>query len=88
MIPMISESGTSAPLSMYPLASLPSAVPAATAERRMSPVEIWTEPSWALSILATVPLPAPGAPRRITRMFRASLNEVSTCPAPNRHGAA
>jgi hypothetical protein len=31
----------------------------------MSPVEICTDPSASVSIFATVPFPAPGAPKRI-----------------------
>jgi hypothetical protein len=36
-----------------------------TAARRMSPVEIWTDPSISVSSLATVPFPAPGAPNKM-----------------------
>ncbi len=65
MIFMISESGTRSPRSIYPLAFLPSSVPAFTAARRISPVEICIDPSKSQRNLAIVPLPAPGAPKSI-----------------------
>ena len=61
----IRSSGTSSPASMIALAWVPSAVPAFTAARSMSPVESWTMPKRSTSRCACVPLPAPGGPRRI-----------------------
>ncbi len=50
------------------LASRPSGVPALTAARSMSPVEICGMPNFSLMKLAWVPLPAPGGPNRIKRI--------------------
>jgi hypothetical protein len=47
---------------------MPSGVPALTAARSMSPVEIWGIPNFSQINLACVPFPAPGAPNRINRM--------------------
>ena len=44
-MPRIRSSGTRSPALMKACAFLPSSLPAATAPRKMSPVEIWTEPS-------------------------------------------
>jgi hypothetical protein len=43
-------------------------VPAFTAARSMSPVDIWGIPNFSQINLACVPFPAPGAPNRINRM--------------------
>jgi hypothetical protein len=47
---------------------MPSGVPALTAARSMSPVEIWGIPNFSQINLACVPFPAPGAPNKINRM--------------------
>ena len=47
-------------------AATPSGVPALTAARSMSPVEICGMPNFWQMKVACVPLPAPGAPRRIS----------------------
>ena len=61
-------SDTSAPLSITFLAARPSGVPAFTAARSMSPVEIWGMPKRLQMTDACVPLPAPGAPNRMSLM--------------------
>ena len=66
--PMMTSSGTSAPASMNFFASRPSGVPALTAARSMSPVEICGMPNFCEMNAACVPLPAPGAPSRINRI--------------------
>src|SRR5215471_14221616 len=66
--PTMMSSDTSAPLSITFLAASPSGVPAFTAARSMSPVEICGMPNASLMNVACVPLPAPGGPRRISRM--------------------
>ena len=62
------SSETRPPESMTFLAAMPSGVPALTAARSMSPVEICGMPNFSLMKVAWVPLPAPGGPRRIKRM--------------------
>ena len=62
------SSDTSAPESITFFAASPSGVPAFTAARSMSPVEICGMPYASLMKVACVPLPAPGGPRRISRM--------------------
>jgi hypothetical protein len=52
---------------MYDCASRPIFVPADTAARSMSPVEICGTPSATESRLACVPFPAPGGPNMISR---------------------
>src|SRR3989441_8664690 len=69
--PMITSSGTSAPRSIYRLASRPSLVPAARASRSMSPVATCATPHSRASARAWVPLPAPGGPRKTRRMLAA-----------------
>src|SRR5207245_11664891 len=69
--PMITSSGTSAPRSIYRLASRPSLVPAARASRSMSPVATCATPHSPASARAWVPLPAPGGPRKTRRMLAA-----------------
>ena len=59
---------TSAPESITFLASRPSGVPALTAARSMSPVEICGMPKRLQMKVACVPLPAPGAPNRMSLM--------------------
>jgi hypothetical protein len=66
-------SETKPPESITFLASMPSGVPALTAARSMSPVEIWGMPNFSQINLACVPFPAPGAPNRINRMVNSLL---------------
>ena len=64
--PMMMSSPTRPPESITCLAARPMAVPAFTAARSMSPVEICGIPKrWQMKV-ACVPLPAPGAPRSIS----------------------
>src|SRR3990167_5842790 len=65
---MIRSSETRPPLSITLLAFRPSSVPALTAARSMSPVEICGIPNFLVMKPAWVPLPAPGAPSKITRI--------------------
>ncbi len=53
---------------MTALACCPSGVPAFTAARSMSPVEICGMPYFWQMNAACVPFPAPGAPKRISLM--------------------
>ena len=62
IIPRTISSETSCPASMACLALIPRGVPAFTAARSRSPVEIWGMPYFSTSNLAWVPLPPPGAP--------------------------
>ena len=59
---------TRPPESITFLAAMPSGVPALTAARSMSPVEICGMPYFWQMNAACVPLPAPGAPNKINRM--------------------
>src|SRR6266850_3790428 len=70
--PMMMSSETSWPASMTFFAATPSGVPALTAARSMSPVEICGIPNFSQMKPACVPLPAPGGPRRIKRITAAS----------------
>src|SRR2546426_7805319 len=63
---MMTSSETSCPASMTFFAASPSGVPAFTAARNMSPVEICGMRKRSLMKLAWVPLPAPGGPKRIS----------------------
>jgi hypothetical protein len=65
---MMMSSLTRPPASITFLASTPSGVPALTAARSMSPVEICGMPYFWQMKAAWVPLPAPGAPNRINRI--------------------
>src|SRR5882672_4184727 len=67
--PMMMSSDTSAPASITFFAARPSGVPAFTAARSMSPVEICGMPKCLVRYVACVPLPAPGGPRRINRIL-------------------
>src|SRR5258706_14081469 len=67
--PTMMPSETSAPESMTFFAASPSGVPAFTAARSMSPVEICGIEYESRMKQACVPLPAPGGPSRINRMF-------------------
>src|SRR3989441_149704 len=68
VIAITRSSGTSPPASMYAFAFFPSSDRAVTLCRKMSPVETWGTPRYAASFVAWVPLPAPGGPRRTSRM--------------------
>jgi len=63
---MMMSSLTRPPESITFLAATPSGVPAFTAARSMSPVEICGMPNFLQMKAAWVPLPAPGAPNRIS----------------------
>src|SRR5882672_7931072 len=63
---MMMSSETSCPSSITFFAARPSGVPAFTAARNMSPVEICGMRKCSLMKLAWVPLPAPGGPKRIS----------------------
>src|SRR5262245_12903667 len=78
-MPMRRSSGTRPPFSMSGPATRPSAVPAAMASRSMSPVEMLGMRSQAATRPACVPLPAPGGPRKITRVPAGSGDGL---PAP------
>ncbi|MOA48152.1 hypothetical protein D3C78_1708580 [compost metagenome] len=65
---MMISSETRPPASMTFLASIPNGVPAFTAARSMSPVEIWGMPKCWVRNAAWVPLPAPGGPSKMRRM--------------------
>lgn len=65
---MMMSSDTRPPLSITPFTCWPSGLPALTAARSMSPVEICGMPNFSVMNRAWVPLPAPGAPSRITRI--------------------
>src|SRR5205807_1836216 len=65
---MMMSSKTSAPLSITFFAASPRGVPAFTAARSMSPVEICGMPNASLMNAACVPLPAPGGPSSINRI--------------------
>ena len=54
---------------MILLAAMPNSVPAFTAARNMSPVEICGIPKCSLMKLAWVPFPAPGPPNKMMRMI-------------------
>mmetsp|Transcript_10082 Transcript_10082/g.38180 ORF Transcript_10082/g.38180 Transcript_10082/m.38180 type:complete len:201 (+) Transcript_10082:1264-1866(+) len=72
-MPMMTSSGTSWPLSMYPCASFPISVPSCTAARSMSPVDRCTTPMASTSSLHWVPFPDAGAPAMIMRGGRGAL---------------
>ena len=65
-----SSSGTSPPISMIPPACAPTAVPARTADRHISPVDRCEIPSRSEMRTACVPLPAPGGPKMISCILR------------------
>src|SRR3989304_5182195 len=79
---MTSSSGTRAPSSMYFFAVRPSTVPAAPASRSMSPVETCSQPLRSARMLACVPLPVPGAPRRIRYKKRPFAEQAVQAAAP------
>ena len=81
---MMMSSETSPPLSITFFAARPSGVPALTAARSMSPVEICGIPYASLMNVAWVPLPAPGGPSRINRMVVTRLEELRLHELPCR----
>src|SRR5436305_15327548 len=64
---------------MIPRTRTPSSLPAATASRSISPVEMAQTPRRRHNTSACVPLPAPGGPSRITR---AGLWAGASTPSP------
>src|SRR4051812_47401332 len=76
--PMMMSSETSWPASMTFFAATPSGVPALTAARSMSPVEICGMANFLRMKFAWVPLPAPGGPSRISRMAGSWSSQHST----------
>ena len=62
MISTTISSGTSSPASMYRPSLLPSSEPLARSARKTSPLDRCTMPNCSASLLAWVPLPAPGGP--------------------------
>ena len=66
---MMISSETSPPESITFFAAIPIGVPALTAARSISPVEIWGIPNFSQINFACVPLPAPGAPNKINLML-------------------
>src|ERR1035437_7660477 len=86
---MIRPSLTRPPESITFLASLPSAVPALTAARSMSPVEIWGIAYFWQMKVALGPLPAPGAPNRISFMgYPLKIKNQARSPAGLMHPIA
>src|SRR5450631_1794483 len=86
------SSDTSAPESMTFFAAIPSGVPALTAERSISPVEICGMPYASLTKAAWVPLPAPGGPSNMSRIgcksrVKRTLGIDLSKARPRRHGA-
>src|SRR5664279_157163 len=63
-MPIVTSSGTSAPLSRYERAFRPSGVPRRMCSRNMSPVAMWGTPMAAATAVAWVPFPAPGGPNK------------------------
>src|SRR5260221_9526963 len=74
---MMMSSETSWPASITFFAARPSGVPALTAARSMSPVEICGMANFFASTAACVPLPAPGGPSRIRRMKAVSSDHFT-----------
>ena len=78
--PMMTSSGTRSPASMKDFAFCPSGVPAFTAARSMSPVEMCGVPNSSTSLAACVPLPAPGAPNNTIFMMVQSFRHTIDAP--------
>ena len=82
------SSETRLPESITFLAAMPSGVPAAIAARSMSPVDTCGIECACVMKVAWVPLPAPGGPRRISRMKahrradQPTGNDPRVLPAP------
>ena len=70
--PMMMSSLTNPPESITFLAANPMGEPVFTAARSMSPVEIWGIPYFWQMKVACVPLPAPGAPNKMSLMLFSS----------------
>ncbi len=70
--PMMMSSETSSPRSITCFAARPSGVPAFTAARSMSPVEICGIAYFRVMKVAWVPFPAPGPPSKIRRIRQPS----------------
>ena len=79
-IPIITSSLTSSPRSIIALARSPISVPALTASRSMSPVEIFGIPFSFANRSACVPLPAPGGPS-IIKFSAIALYPRASTPA-------
>ncbi len=69
---MMMSSETSAPESITAFTFSPSSLPAFTADRNMSPVEIWGIPNSRQMNCACVPFPAPGGPSSMILMSASS----------------
>src|SRR3989338_6128657 len=69
IIPITTSSGTSPPASMYDFAFIPSWVLSATAFLKISPVDTCGILYFFVINFACVPLPAPGGPNKINRIF-------------------
>src|SRR5258706_6952832 len=82
---MMMSSETSCPSSITFFAARPSGVPAFTAARNMSPVEICGMRKCSLMKLAWVPLPAPGGPRRISLTKAPRISEERFSRGAGRH---
>src|SRR6267378_2857856 len=82
---MMMSSETNCPASMTFFAARPSGVPAFTAARNMSPVEICGMRKCSLMKLAWVPLPAPGGPRRISLTKAPRISEERFSRGAGRH---
>ncbi len=67
-MPSMMSSETSCPAAMVSFALAPKRVPATTASRNISPVDICGMPFSASSLLACVPFPDPGAPSKTIRI--------------------
>ena len=65
---------------MKDFAFCPSGVPAFTAARSMSPVEMCGVPNSSTSLAACVPLPAPGAPNNTIFMMVQSFRHTIDAP--------
>src|SRR3954471_17351739 len=82
---MMMSSETSWPESITFFAATPSGVPAFTAARSMSPVEICGMPNFSLMTLACVPLPAPGGPSKMRRMVGRPSSRLFCLPSSGEH---
>src|SRR5688500_7306599 len=81
-MPIMTSSPTRLPASIVALATSPRPVPAWTASRRMSPVEIFGSPCVLASRSACVPLPAPGGPSITTFIALRSAPYDTWLPTP------
>ena len=69
---IVTESGTSAPASIYVLASCPKGVPFFMFSRKISPVEMCAKPYVSFNTAQAVPFPDPGAPKIISLISKTS----------------